>query len=123
MKRLETVELEAFVPAKDCGRSPGLYQEPGFESARGGGDPAQLHAGNGALLLQRFHVEAQARDFTLYLLFEGVDTWWTHVRDSGLAGKYGVRATPAEDRPWGVRDFTLDDAPGVLWRIGENTPG
>jgi catechol 2,3-dioxygenase-like lactoylglutathione lyase family enzyme len=118
-----TVELKAFVPARDYARSLDFYQDLGFEVAWDGGDLAYLHAGRCAFLLQRFYVEAHASNFMMHLLVEDVDAWWTHVQDSGLAEKYGVRATPPEDRPWGIRDFTLDDPTGVLWRIGQNLPG
>jgi catechol 2,3-dioxygenase-like lactoylglutathione lyase family enzyme len=37
---LETVELKAFVPAKDYARSLGFYRDLGFELAWDGGDLA-----------------------------------------------------------------------------------
>lgn len=40
--------------------------------------------------------------------------------DQQLVERYGVRADPPEDRPWGMRDFVLIDPSGVLWRIGTN---
>lgn len=30
------------------------------------------------------------------------------------------RVNPPENRPWGIRDFTIDDPTGVLWRIGQS---
>jgi uncharacterized glyoxalase superfamily protein PhnB len=51
---------------------------------------------------------------------QGVDAWWAHVEKQALAARYGVRAAPPEDRPWGIRDFILDDPTGMLWRIGQN---
>jgi hypothetical protein len=43
------------------------------------------------------------------------------VEKAQLAAKYGVRAEPPGDRPLGMRDFTITDPTGVLWRIGQNT--
>lgn len=120
MTELAVVELKAFVPAKDYARSLAFYRELGFELAWDSGELAYLRAGSCAFLLQRFYVEAHASNFMMHLLVEDVDAWWAHVRDAGLAERYGVRATPPEDRPWGIRDFTLDDPTGVLWRIGQN---
>ena len=31
-----------------------------------------------------------------------------------------MRVNPLEDRLWLMRDFTIDDPTGVLWRIGQN---
>jgi uncharacterized glyoxalase superfamily protein PhnB len=42
------------------------------------------------------------------------------VEAQNLAERYGVRASPPEDRPWRIRDFVLADPTGVMWRIGQN---
>jgi uncharacterized glyoxalase superfamily protein PhnB len=39
---------------------------------------------------------------------------------SGIAQKYGVKVTNIEERPWSIRDFTLNDPSGILWRIAQN---
>ena len=33
---------------------------------------------------------------------------------------FGVEVGKPQDRPWGMRDFTLFDPSGVLWRIAQN---
>jgi hypothetical protein len=48
-----------------------------------------------------------------------VDAWWAHVQDKQIPQKYGVQAEPPEDRDWKMRDFTLADPSGVLWRIAQ----
>ena len=38
------------------------------------------------------------------------------------AGREVRRARrPPDERPWGMRDFTIADPTGVLWRIAQNT--
>jgi uncharacterized glyoxalase superfamily protein PhnB len=91
VSNLRVVEIKTFVPAKD------------FE------------------LSKRFYVEAFAGNFMMHLLVEDVDSWRTKVRESGVAGKYGVTVTEVEQRPWRMRDFTVIDPSGVLWRIAQNT--
>lgn len=59
----------------------------------------------------------------MHLLVEDVEAWWRHVEAKQLAQNYAVRVTPPEDRPWGIRDFAIDDPTGVLWRIGQNIEG
>jgi uncharacterized glyoxalase superfamily protein PhnB len=58
----------------------------------------------------------------LHMLVENVDDWHRNVVDSGIVPKYGCRIEPPQDRPWRIRDFTLTDPTGVLWRIGQNIP-
>jgi uncharacterized glyoxalase superfamily protein PhnB len=61
-----------------------------------------------------------AENLMMHLLVEDVDAWWAHVEAQRLGERYGVRAEPPEDRPWGIRDFILNDPAGVLWRIGQD---
>jgi hypothetical protein len=56
----------------------------------------------------------------MHLLVENVAAWWGHVRDQGLAAKYGVRVESPSDKPWGIRDFAILDPSGVARRIGQN---
>jgi len=117
---METVEIKAFVPARDFELSKRFYQDLGFTVAWSSGDLAYLHAGDSSFLLQRFYVQQHAENFMMHMLVQDVDAWWAHVEAQALASRYDVRASPPEDRPWGIRDFILDDPTGVLWRIGQN---
>lgn len=83
-------------------------------------DLAYFHAGKSSFLLQRFYVKEHADNFMMHMLVEDVKAWWRHVSSTELGKKYGVRVLPPADRPWGIRDFTVDDPTGVLWRIGQN---
>jgi hypothetical protein len=122
MPNLVSIELKAFVPAKDFELSKGFYQEIGFTLRSEGGGVAYFHHGGSAFLLQRFYVKEFAENLMLHLLVEDVDAWWTKLTEDGIAGKYGVRIGEIEQQPWRMRDFTLYDPSGVLWRIGQNTP-
>lgn len=117
---LETIEIKAFVPAKDFELSKRFYTDLGFIVASSYGGVAYLKAGGCSFLLQDFYEPALAYNFMMHLLVADVDTWWRQVQEQDLAGRYGVRAAPPQDRPWGMRDFTLTDPSGVLWRIGQN---
>ncbi|WP_448099739.1 VOC family protein [Luteibacter jiangsuensis] len=116
----ETVEIKAFVPAKDFELSKAFYVDLGFEIAFSDGSLAYIKAGECAFLLQRFYVKEHAENFMMHMLVVDVDTWWRRVEQSGLATKYGVQASPPQDQPWAIRDFTIKDPAGVLWRIGTN---
>lgn len=121
MPNLNTVEIKAFVPARDFELSKRFYTDLGFTLAWGSDDMAYFHAGSCSFLLQRFYVKEHADNFMMHLLVEDVESWWQHVCSQQLGDKYGVRILPPEDRPWGMRDFVIDDPAGVLWRIGQNT--
>ena len=120
MDAMETVELKAFVPSKDFELSKRFYADLGFTLKWSSDDLAYLHAGNASFMLQNFYVKAFAQNLMMHLLVKDVDAWWRHVDSQQIAAKYGVRVNPPEDRPWGIRDFTVDDPTGVLWRIGQN---
>jgi predicted lactoylglutathione lyase len=121
MSTLSTIELKAFVPAKDFALSQRFYQDLGFTMAWSNNDLACMQHGNTRFLLQNFYVKELADNFMMHLLVEDVDAWWAIVQERQIAEKYGVRVLPPEQRPWQMRDFVVIDPSGVLWRIGEET--
>jgi len=120
MSELKVVEVKAFVPARDFPLSKQFYQDLGFETPWSSDDLAYFHCGNSSFLLQNFYVKEHADNFMMHLLVEDVEAWWRHVEAQGLVAKYGVSAQPPSDKPWKIRDFTITDPTGVLWRIGQN---
>ncbi|MBD9427640.1 VOC family protein [Pseudomonas sp. PDM15] len=120
MSNLNTVELKTLVPAKDFARSKDFYQALGFNMPWGDEQLAYLHHGNSSFLLQNFYVREQAENFVMHLLVEDVDAWHRHVRESGLAERFGVRMGELVDQPWKMREFVLFDPSGVLWHIAQN---
>jgi catechol 2,3-dioxygenase-like lactoylglutathione lyase family enzyme len=122
MGNRKTLEIKAFVPARDFALSQRFYEDLGFTIASSGDGIAYIHHGNASFLLQDFYNKEHAGNFMMHLLVEDVDAWWEHARARDLAGKYGVQVEPPEQRPWGMRDFVLVDPTGVLWRIAQNVP-
>ena len=122
MNELETLEIKAFVPARDFARSKQFYEDLGFTIAWSSDELAYLHCGDCSFLLQDFYVKEHADNFMMHMIVADVDAWWRHVEAAGISAKYNIKAEPPEDRPWGLRDFILVDPTGVLWRIGQNIP-
>ena len=120
MANLTTIELKAFVPSKDFDLSKRFYSDLGFELAWSSNDLAYFRHGQSSFLLQNFYNPEHAGNFMMHLLVEDADAWWSHVVAQDISAKYGVKAGPPEDRPWGLRDFILVDPTGVLWRVGHN---
>lgn len=117
---LTVVELKAFVPAKNFARSMEFYEALGFTRASVFKDVAYFHCGEASFLLQDFFVQAHAANFQMHLLVENVDAW--HAKAKAVAQRFDVMVGEPEDQPWAMRDFTLFDPSGVLWRIAQNIP-
>jgi len=117
---METVEIKAFVPAKDFELSKRFYSDVGFTVAWSSDDLAYLRAGETSFLLQKFYIKEHAENVMMHMLVVDVAAWWQHVQAQDIAGRYGVRVVPPADQPWGMRDFVLIDPTGVLWRIAQN---
>ncbi len=119
MDALHSLELKVFVPAQEFGVSAQFYAAVGFvPEPLGDGLTCFRHGDRCAFLLQDFYHEGLARNLVLHLWVEDADAWWRRLQLADLAGRYGARLGAPEDRPWGMRDFTLHDPCGVLWRIG-----
>ena len=118
MPNMQTVEIKAFVPARDFALSKRFYQDLGFTLAWSDDDLAYFRHGPSSFLLQNFSEPPD--NFMMHLLVEDVDAWWQHVQEQEIIEKYGVKAEPPADRPWGMRDFVVVDPTSVLWRIAQN---
>lgn len=114
---LKSVEAKAFVPARDFNLARRFYQRIGFTLVWSTADLAYFRHDRSVFLLQNFYVKEHADNFKMHLWVQDVDAWWKQV--SAAAAEFGITVEPPEDRPWGMRDFSLIDPSGVLWRIGQ----
>jgi hypothetical protein len=119
---LNTIEIKTFLPARDFDLSKRFYEALGFTVPWSDDTLAYVHHGNCSFLLQKFYVPEHAQNFQMHLLVENADDWWRHLDEQKIAQTFGVEIGTPEDRPWMLRDFTLFDPSGVLWRIGHNLP-
>ena len=117
---LASVEIKAFVPARDFERSMEFYQALGFTLASVFDGIAYFHCGEASFLLQDFFVREHADNFQMHLLVEDVEAW--HQRARPVAERFQVKIGEPEEQPWAMRDFVLFDPSGVLWRIAQNLP-
>jgi len=118
---LETLEIKAFVPSRDFEESKRFYAALGFEIPWTSEDLAYVRFEATSFLLQRFYVAEHAHNFQMHLLVKDVDAWYAHVLAVRIAEQFGVRVGQPQDQPWGMRDFTLYDPSGVVWRVAQNT--
>lgn len=120
MSTLKTVEIKAFVPAKDFQLSQQFYQDIGFEKRSEGGGIAYFCFEHCAFLLQDFCAEGLPENFMMHLLVEDVSAWYDKIQQADISRKYGSKISGLTDQPWRMRDFAFTDPSGVLWRIGQN---
>jgi hypothetical protein len=119
---LRSIEIKAFVPARDFALSKRYYEALGFEIAWSGEDLACVRHGGTSFLLQALHVPQHTANFQMHLLVENVDDWHARWRAERIAERFGVEIGAPQDQPWGMRDFILFDPSGVLWRVAHNLP-
>lgn len=119
---LAAVEIKAFVPAADLELSKEFYAALGFEVPWSSEDLAYVRLGETSFLLQAFNEPQFIKNYQMHLLVEDVDDWHAHVVSSGVIKRYGVKVGTPENQPWAMRDFTLFDPSGVLWRVAQNIP-
>jgi predicted lactoylglutathione lyase len=91
---LTTLEVKAFVPARDFALSKQFYQDLGFELAWSDDDLAHMRHGNSSFLLQNFYNEVRAGNFMMHLLVTDVDASWHHAQAQGIASKYDTKTEP-----------------------------
>jgi catechol 2,3-dioxygenase-like lactoylglutathione lyase family enzyme len=118
---LTAVEIKAFVPATDFERSKQFYAAIGFQVPWSSDELAYVRHGETGFLLQAFNEPGFIQEFQMHLLVENVDDWHTHLLNTEAETRFGMKVSTPDDRPWGMRDFTLIDPSGVLWRIAQNT--
>jgi len=117
MADLTTLELKAFVPSKDFAVSQAFYTDLGFTVEWSNGDLAYVRHGDSKFLLQNYYTKEFAENLMMHLLVRDVDAWWQQAQ--AAIAKYKVTSGAPQTQVWGIRDFTLHDPSGVLWRIGE----
>jgi hypothetical protein len=119
---LNAIEIKAFVPAADFKTSKQFYLALGFEIPWSSEGLAYVRHGETSFLLQAFNEPEFIKNFQMHLLVENVDDWHAHILAADLAARFSVKVGEPVDQPWAMRDFTLFDPSGVLWRIAQNIP-
>ena len=93
MQNLNTIEIKAFIPAKDYELSKQFYVDLGFTQVSDESGIAYFHFGNCSFLLQNFYEKALAENLMMHLLVEDVQSWHDQISDSGIGQKYGVKVS------------------------------
>lgn len=116
---LQTIEIKAFIPAKDFTKSRQFYRAIGFEEKSQDAGISYFCKGSCSFLLQDFSKPELDENFMMHLLVADASAWHTHLNALDLTG-FNCRLSPLIEQPWAMLDFTFNDPSGVLWRIGQN---
>ena len=116
----ECIEIKAFVPAKDFNLSKQFYTDAGFSILSDSEGVAYVNHGKCSFLLQDFYNKELAENLMMSLQVSNVDAWHQKLMNANIDKKYGIVISEAVIQPWKMKDFTLHDPSGVLWRIGQN---
>lgn len=119
MTNLAITEIKAFVPALDFDCSKRFYAALGFEIPWSSDRLAHVRRSETSFLLQAFEVPEFAKNFQMHMLVSNADDWHRHVVHCDVERQFNVSVGLPETRPWGMRDFTLYDPSGVVWRIAQ----
>ena len=88
LSNLNTIELKAFVPAKDFDLSKEFYSDLGFTKSSDSDGIAYFHHGSCSFLLQDFYEKAFAENLMMHLLVEDIHSWHQSIKDSRIESKY-----------------------------------
>ena len=116
---LSAVEIKAFVPATDFAVSEQFYLALGFEIPWSSDGLAYVLHGATSFLLQAFNEPEFVKNFQMHLLVENVDDWHAQILAAKVPARFDVKVGVPTNQPWAMRDFTLFDPSGVLWRIAQ----
>jgi hypothetical protein len=119
--RLGVVDVTPILPVVEMSSAARFYRAAGFEvrmyEESGGYAFVSLHE-ESVFDLDQWESPFDPRQNRAgcYLIVPDVDEW--HRRLSGL----GLAVNDIEDKPWGMREFTLTDPSGNYLRIGRSVP-
>lgn len=120
MINLKTIEIKAFIPAKDFELSKAFYQDLGFTKASDSGGIAYFYFENCSFLLRDVCDAEQIMPYMIHLLVEDAHSWHQQIHLSGIQDKYSSNVSEIKKQPWKMLDFWFSDPSGVQWFIGQN---
>ena len=117
--RLGVVDSTPILPVLDMDTAVAFYESAGFgvERHEGGGysfvsvdDESVFDLGT-----VEHGLDPASNHAACYLIVEDLEDWHRRLAD------LGVPVTSPEDKPWGMREFTLTDPSGNSLRFGRST--
>ena len=107
---------KAILPVSDMAESLAFYRRLGFEVETDGAEYAWVRHDGEEVLHLRYSssLEESSNESAVYFHVADAGVWHSTLRQQGVA------VGDVEDRPWGMREFSLVDPSGNLIRVGHN---
>jgi catechol 2,3-dioxygenase-like lactoylglutathione lyase family enzyme len=119
--KLSIEAFKVYMPAKDFEVSKRFYQALGFTLIEAWNGNVDCCLGKAEFRLQHYYVKEWAENFMMQFWVEDVDTWYEHVRDVILKGRFDARATEPETVDGATICHVID--PSGILLIFINQPG
>ena len=115
--RVGAIDVTPTLPVADMDEATRFCEAAGFEVQRYDDGFAFVHLDEQSVfdLDLIADMDPGANHAGCYIITADVDNWHARLIAAGL------RVTAVEDRPWGMREFTLTDPCGNNIRVGRNT--
>ena len=118
-RRLGVVDSTPILPVVDIDAAVAFYEAAGFGVERyEGGDHAFVSSGDESVFdldVPEKPLDPALNSAACYLIVEDVDEW------HGRLAQLGLTVTVLEDKPWGMREFSLTDPSGNSLRFGRSS--
>jgi catechol 2,3-dioxygenase-like lactoylglutathione lyase family enzyme len=115
-----------ILPARDLDETRAFYEQLGFQAAgwwpNEFGGYAILRRGDLSMHFFLFADISPDQNYAqCYWRVKDVDGLYAEFHATGLSKSGTPRLQPVEDRPWGMREFSITDPNGNLVRVGWQT--
>ncbi|MEM1429006.1 MAG: VOC family protein [Pseudomonadota bacterium] len=112
-----------LMPSRDLAETARFYAGLGFEAVNRYAEERYLIVAREGVELHFFDAEGRAPDQSgsgAYLRTGDAAGWSAAVAALGLPGTGVPRFSAVEDKPWGMREFSVVDPDGNLLRVGQD---
>ena len=111
------------LPARDLAETRAFYERLGFQAAvwlpTEFGGYAILRRGDLSMHFYSFEDISPNQNYAqCYWRVKDVDALYAECHAAGLSKSGTPRLVPVEDKPWGMREFSITDPNGNLVRVG-----
>ncbi|MDB5196575.1 MAG: bleomycin resistance protein [Flaviaesturariibacter sp.] len=111
------LSLEPFIPSgKDFTGSKNLFLALGFAISWDSGDYIGFEKDGCRFILQRYDNQSFAENLMINVKITDAEAFWKEVTDKDLVKRFGIRAIPPKEQPYG-KEVVVIDLAGVCWHF------
>jgi hypothetical protein len=116
---MKFLSLEPFIPSgNNFEASKQLFQALGFTITWDAGDYIGFERDGCKFILQNFNNKEFAENFMISVKVSNAEEFWNFVNENKLVEKFGIKAAPPTEQPYG-KEVNIIDIAGVCWHFVE----